>query len=306
MNENEINELFDYTPEADTDPADGDPADGDTADGESATEGEGGEADTDPADGDTADGDPDDGDPAEGKEAANDANSRYAAARRKAEAERDKAIAEERAKFEREKNELIASMGLVNPYTGKAVTTADELKEYQSASAEAHKKAFMEKNGLDDASYNKFVGQLPEVVAANAAKAKAESAAREASRTEADQRLAAEFDIIFKLDPDMKTKEDVFRSENYGAVLDNVKKGLSLSDAYKLANYDKLNARAAAAERQRTLNAQNSKGHMTTVGNAHGQTLAPVPDAERDLYRYLNPDMSDEDIARDYNKRFKR
>ena len=79
----------------------------------------------------------------------------------------------------------------------------------------------------------------------------------------------------------------------------------TLSDAYKLVNYEKLQQKAIAAEKQRTLNAQAGKSHMTPTTKAHGQALAPVPEAEREMYRLFNPTMSDEDIARDYNKRMK-
>ena len=302
MNEETINEAFEYTPDT-ADSADA----GDTAETVDTPDADGAE-DIGTDDGaEAGDGDNNATKGGEGGEVQTaDENARYAAARRQAEAERDKAISEANRRHEAEQRELITSLGLVNPYTGKPVTTKEELTAYKTASAEAHKKSFMEKNGLDDAAYNKFVGQLPEVVKANEAIAKAEAAAQSAKSTEARQRLDAEIEIISKLDPDIKSAEDLFKTEKYSEVLKHVRKGVSVSDAYKIVNFDKLAARSAAAERQRTLNAQTSKGHLNSTAAAHGQHLPPVPADEKEMYLLFNPEMSDEDIARDYHKRTKK
>lgn len=307
MNENAINEVFDFDPQT-AETADQSAGDGTAEVDAGFSEGE---ADvTDGASGAGAlDGDStQEGVSSEGGQSPEE-NKRYAAARRAAEAERDKAYAERDkvlADAKKAQDDLVASMGLIDPYTGKAVTTKEQFDAYKQASAEAHKKSFMQKNGLDEAGYNKFVGQLPEVVRANEAIAKAEAAAESARRSEASKRIDAEIEIISKLDPDIKSKEDLYKLDNYGEIFEKVKKGHSISDAYKLVNFEKLTARSAAAEKQRALNAQASKGHLSPTSGAHGQHLAPVPAADKAIYQYLNPDMSDEDIARDYNRRLKK
>ena len=142
MEENMINEAFEYTPDAGEAEAAEDTAPID----------EGGEAPdgTDDATVEVAGETEVEGDAVGGQSAAD--NSRFAAARRAAEAERDKAIAERDKAISDAKqaqNDLIASMGLVDPYTGKAVTTREEFDAYKTASAEAHKKSFMQKNGSE-------------------------------------------------------------------------------------------------------------------------------------------------------------
>ncbi|MBO7377124.1 MAG: hypothetical protein J6V01_08510, partial [Clostridia bacterium] len=59
-------------------------------------------------------------------------NARYAAARRKAEAERDAAIAEAQAEMENR----IVSMGIVNPYTGEPVEDMEGFERYTAALVE--------------------------------------------------------------------------------------------------------------------------------------------------------------------------
>ena len=317
MDENMINEAFGYTPEADTGSDAGtvnvngdERAAEDVSPYEDGANGDGSD-DTAEAAGDSASASDTSDDPetnggqldTDGQSA--EENARYAAIRRKSEAERDKAIAAAKADAQSYVNDAIASLGIVSPFTGKLVTTKEELEAYKNARAEDFKKTFKEKNNLDDDGYEQFVSQLPEVIAAREAKARADAAAKAADKETANQRITAEVEAISKLDPDIKTIEDVFKSENYGEVLARVKKGIPLSEAYKIVNFDKLTARSAAAEHQRILNAQAGKSHMTPTTKAHGQALAPVPDDVKASYRLFDPDMSDEDIARDYNKRAK-
>ena len=308
MGENEIYEAFGITPETNDNTTTGEGAD------KAAVDADGGASSTTDDGTDTSAADNEESPIGEGNDSAgetegtvNDSvqtpeeNAKFAAIRRQAEAERDRAIAEERAKSDAYVKNAIASLGIVSPYTGKPVTTPEEYEAYKNARAEDFKKNFKERNGLDDAGYDEFVGQLPEVVAAREAKARADAAQKEAARSSVD----AEIEIISKLDPDITNLESLFKTESYPEVFKRVKSGMSLSEAYKLVNYDKLQQKAIAAEKQRTLNNQAGKTHMTPTNKAHGQALTPVPDAEKEMYRLFNPDMSDEDIARDYNKRLK-
>ena len=309
MGENEIYEALGYTPEA-TETNSGDSAAADTSDGAVDTAADNGAPQTDDgntAASDTTSPDADGGSNASDGTAAQtpEERAKFAAIRRHAEAERDRAIADEKAKSEAYVKNAIASLGIVSPFTGKPVTTPEEFEAYKNARAEDFKKNFMEQNNLDDAGYDKFVGQLPEVVAAREAKAKADAAAEVAKEAKANTTLDTELKAISDIDPDITDLDALFKSESYPEVFKRVKSGMSLSDAYKLVNFDKLQAKSAAAEKQRALNAQAGKSHMTPTTQAHGQALSPVPDAEREMYRLFNPDMSDEDMARDYNKRLK-
>ena len=232
-------------------------------------------------------------------------NSQFAAARRQAEAERDRAIAAEKARADAQIKDVISSLNIVSPYTGKLITTPEEYAAYKNAKAADFKKGFMEKNKLDEKGYDEFVAQLPEVVSARDAVAKAADAEKAAVKEKAKAGIAAELEIISKLDPDIKDMGALFKTENYPEILARVKSGMSLSDAYKLVNFDKLQQRSAAAEKQRALNSAAGKSHMTPTTQAHGQALAAVPEEVKQNYRLFNPNMSEEDMARDYNKYLK-
>lgn len=230
-------------------------------------------------------------------------NRRFAAARRRAEAERDRAIAEERANSERYINEAIASLGITDPSTGAPITTKAQYDAVRSAQAANAKNAFMQQNGLTEAEYNGLISNLPEVQAARQALAEAERAAKESSAITAKMRIDEQLKEISKMDSSVKSLDDLMAMDTYPQFYELVKKGNSFTDAYKLANYSRLVERAAAAEKQRTLNAQTGKAHLMPQNAGQGQGLPSVPADVAEYYRLINPEMSAEEIARDYAKR---
>lgn len=237
---------------------------------------------------------------ARGTQSAED-NARFAAARREAERQRDEAVSEANTRHERELSEVFAAVGLVNPYTGKPVTNMAELAEYNKAKGDQHKKSFMEKNGMTEAEYEEFTSQLPEVAAARRAKAQAEAAEAQARSEKAKSIVDAEIGIIGKLNPDIKSVDDLVAHESYEKILPYVKRGYSVSDAYKIANYDKLTEAASASARQQVLNSQSGKAHLTQ-SESRGTGIEAVPAEVLRQYREFNPEMSDSEIAKEWAK----
>ena len=85
-------------------------------------------------------------------------NARYAAMRRKAEAD-----AEKRMNAELDKS--IASLGLTDPYTNKPITNRAEMQAYRQRFVEEQRKEMQEKAGMSPEDYQRFVDSLPEVQA---------------------------------------------------------------------------------------------------------------------------------------------
>lgn len=227
-------------------------------------------------------------------------NSRYAAARRHAERERDRAIAEERERSAREADRMVESLGMVNPYTGQMIKTKAEYDAYATAKAGEAKKNFLEQSGITEAQYQQMIQSLPEVQEALRAKAESERAAAEYRQAQAKSRLDEQMKEVTKLDPEIRTIDDLSKMENYDAFYALVKKGNSFADAYRLANFDKLVERSNAAEKQRVLNASAGKQHMTTVSSSQSSGLDAVPPETREIYRTMFPDMNDEQIAKEF------
>lgn len=307
LEQNDINSIFDYTPETTESGTGAEPTTTETTTPDTPSaetqgiSGEGAEG-TGEANNQTEETVPD----ASGNEhpaQSESDNRRFAAARRRAEAERDRAIAEERANSERYINDAIAALGITDPATGTPVTTKAQYDAMRQAQAQNAKQSFMQANNMTEADYNALVGTLPEVQAARKALAEAEQAARKSNEAAAKIKIDEQIKEISKMDPAVKSIDDIMAMENYQEFYDLVKKGNSFTDAYKLANYSRLVERAAAAEKQRTLNAQAGKAHLTPQNAGQGQGLPTVPAEEMEYYKMLCPDMTPEEIARDWAKR---
>ena len=92
--------------------------------------------------------------------------------------------------------------------------------------------------------------------------------------------------------------------ETYPKLYEMVKKGYSIVDAYKLANYDTLTTKAAAASRQAAVNAVQSKQHLSKT-KPRGDGSVSVPDSVLEEYRVLNPGATKEDIQKHYQRYIK-
>jgi len=229
---------------------------------------------------------------------------RYAAARRKAEAERDAAIRrakeDARAEAQRTIDEAFRNSGLTNPYTKRPITTKAEYDEYKERSEAEQKARVLKKSGMSDAEWDAFVETLPEVRAAKEAQRAAETAARQAREQQARRMFDEQLREISTLDPAIREAGDLRKLDTYPRFMELVKKGNSLTDAYKLANFDRLSRASAAAGEQAAKNAAQGKRHLSqTVSRGTG--AAPVPADVREEYLALNPTATDEEIRRHYN-----
>ena len=230
-------------------------------------------------------------------------DSGFSAARRRAEAERNAAIAKARADAQAEAQRVVdqffRNSGLVNPYTKTPITTKAEYETYRKQFQARQKQTVLEKTGMTPEEYKTFVDGLPEVQAARQAKEAADKAARAAREREARALVEEQLKEVQGLDPSIKSLQDLSKMETYPQLYEMVKRGYSIVDAYKLANYDALTARAAAASRQAAVNAVQSKRHLSAT-KPRGEGAVSVPDSVLEEYRVLNPGASREEIQKHY------
>ena len=221
-------------------------------------------------------------------------NAKFAAARRKAEQERDAAIAQARQQAQRSLDEAIAAMGQTNPYTGKAITNKAEWDQWKQQEAQERTREVAESAGMSEQEFGQFVNNLPQVRAANRA---AEAARQQQQKLLLDEQITA----INKLDPSIKTVSDLMQRPEYKEIYANVRKGLSIVDAYKLVNFDSLTQSKAAGARQAALNSAAGKEHMTPT-QARGSGAVTVPKDVKEMYRLYNPEATDAEIQAHYAK----
>ena len=214
-------------------------------------------------------------------------NARYAAMRRKAEAD-----AEKRMNAELDKS--IASLGLTDPYTNKPITNHAEMQAYRQRFVEEQRKEMQEKAGMSPEDYQRFVDSLPEVQAGKAAQQKVMD-------LEIRAKIDSQMREIQMISPEIKSMEDLSKLDNFDKLYDMVGKGYELADAYKVLNYDRLTAKAAEAAKQQALNSIGGKNHLQPV-TPRGQGSVPVPADVVAEYRALMPEATDAEIQAHYNK----
>ena len=236
-------------------------------------------------------------------------NAAFAAARRKAEAERDAAVEKARTDAREEArrtiDEAFRNSGLVNPYTKQPITSKAEYDEYRQRYDAERKASLLKKSGMSDAEFSAFIDGLPEVQQAKAAQRAAEQARRAAMETQAKLRTEEELKEIGKLNPNIRELKDLTAMETYPRFLELVRRGNTLLDAYRLANLDALASGAAAATRQAAINAVQSKRHMDRT-KERGTGAMRVPEDVKAMYRALNPGATDAEIQAHYNRSHKK
>jgi len=119
------------------------------------------------------------------------------------------------------------------------------------------------------------------------------------------QRIESEVTEIGRLDPAVRSWEDIRNTPGYERLGELVRGGVSLVDAYKLVHFDRLTGNAAAGARQAALNARNGKAHLQSLSGTGGETLPAVPGEVLRAYRAIMPELSVREIEQHYNQYLK-
>ena len=122
------------------------------------------------------------------------------------------------------------------------------------------------------------------------------------SEAEAKARVDAELAEIHKMDPTINTVEDLLSMPSAKAFYDLVRKGNSFLDAFRLANFDRLQTARAEAARQQAMNNARGKDHLTGTGTPQGTGAATVPADEMRAFKLFNPTATEAEITAWYNK----
>lgn len=228
-------------------------------------------------------------------------NAQFAAARRKA--ERDARLEAERIREEegRKQDALIAGLGFTNPETGLPVRTRAEYEAMQAATARQKNADLARRAGMSEEEWNRHIEQAPAVVEARAMKQRAAEAEQAARMEQVRVQMQEELAEISKLDGTVKSFDDLRASEGWPQMEAMMRRGYGMLDAYKLANYEALGERRAAAARQTAYNATAQKQHMQRT-EQQGTGGVSVPRSVMEQYRQLNPGVSDAEIAAHYAK----
>lgn len=122
---------------------------------------------------------------------------------------------------------------------------------------------------------------------------------------QARARLIAEQQIreIAGIDGSVQSMEDLLAMENYEDFYALVKKGMSLTEAYKLCHYERLMQRQADRAARQTMVSLASRQHMTALaGGAGTGDYSSVPAEVAAQFRLAKPGITDGEIRKKYRK----
>lgn len=213
---------------------------------------------------------------------------------------REQIARELRARAAKQLDENIAALGLTNPYTKEPIKNKADFDAYRAKVDEDRRAKLLKKAGMSEEEFTKLAAEQPEI------KAQLEEA-REAKRQAAAAAMNEQLRQIHELDPAINTVEDLAKMPNYAEFYRFVKQNrLSLVEAYRLANMERLSERAAAATKQAAINAAQSKAHLeATKARGKGGDVTVVPNDVREYYRMINPKASEAEVKADYAKYLK-
>lgn len=196
--------------------------------------------------------------------------------------------------------------GYKNPETGADIHTMQDYFDAMDAQnriarQKAIEQATANQTAEQRAALQRLIDSDPEK-----ARLKAEMEELKAARVndEAQAAFAADFAALQKLEPSLKTPDDLAKLDGFDKMVELVQRnGLDMVTAYKALNYGKAVQSGTEAGKQAAINAARGKGHLA----AHGGTgqpsnLKPIPDNMRGMLKDAFPGKSDEELTKLYNQ----
>ncbi len=162
--------------------------------------------------------------------------------------------------------------GVLNPYTGKPISTEADLRDYERYYAEEQQKAELREMGVDPARLDALIGNLPVVKQAQ------EMLERQQAQ-QANEQLQREFDALREEYPDcgFADMQGMYADEAGRRVLELWRDSprLTVADAYFLLNRGSILEKQSAAIKQGMRNQMSGKQHLrqTSGGDAAGREV---------------------------------
>lgn len=219
------------------------------------------------------------------------------------ETDRDAIFAEARRAAENRMNGINSRVAsrfkdMKNPETGQPIRTVEDYFDALDAQERIAARQQMEQNGIDPAL-------LDQMIANNPAIRQAQEILRENQLNEGQRELDSQVRAISEFYPEVQSLADISKMDTFPAFDAYVRNGLSLVDAFKLANFETMSQRTAAATKQAAINAAKGKSHLSPVGvGADGQTtqFVDIPPEAREVWEQAYPDLSYKELKEKYNK----
>lgn len=220
-------------------------------------------------------------------------NAKFAAARRQAE--------EQLREYQHQKELLDAEFakrfeGYTNPITGQPVKTSKDYLEALDAQQRLETNRRLEENGINPAIIENAINNNPVVM-------QAQEILRMNQIEQAKISMQNDITEISKLDASIKTIDDLGNKPYAQDLISYVNSGLSLIDAFKLANFESLINQKSEASKQAAINQAKGKAHLSaTDGISNSDELLDIPENDIPKWKAFFPDASMKELKEKYNR----
>ena len=181
-------------------------------------------------------------------------NARYAAIRRRAEEEARKRYESEIGQL----NQRVAAMcnGTKHPVTGQPITNINEYFDALSIQQRQAQEAELQEKGVDPKLIDRMVASNPAVL-------QAQMYMEQMRLQEANAQIQRDVEEISKLDPNIKTMEDLANAPYINELVAYCQNhNATITDAYKVLQFDNIRTVDTDAARQQAINQMRGKSHL--------------------------------------------
>ena len=183
-----------------------------------------------------------------------------------------------------------------NPETGQPIRSAQDYYEAMAAQERMNAREQMQQNGIDPNVIDNLIANSPAVRQAQAATA-------ELNNYRAQQKLEADYKEILALDPSLNGIDDILNDPAMPLMAERVAQGMSLVDAYKIVNFDKVFNSKEAAVKQQTINQVKGKNHLSTGAAVNvSSDLEDIPANMLEDFKDRFPEKSPKELKALYNQ----
>lgn len=197
--------------------------------------------------------------------------------------------------------------GQTNPYTGQPIRSEADYRAWQTEKQRRDSEEQLRAAGIDPAAIQGAVDRQVQPLRQELEMARMETMRERARRAQdaAQVTIRQQLDLIARLDPSVKSMEDIAAMPTAEAFRGYVAKGLGLEEAFYMANRKAIEERKLTAARAAGVSAAASKGHLAPVGGGGQAETVEVPAEQRALYRELMPEATDAEILAAYKQYLK-
>ena len=219
------------------------------------------------------------------EEQSDEDNARYAAIRRKAEADAAK-----------QRDRAIADLGYTDE-DGNPITTLDELMRFKQRESKQKADAEYEDEierlldyGMSEEEAEEIIENKRAAAEYKAVKGQLDEARNRQRQAEFDRKVEEELEMIREYDPSIKSIADLSKMDNFDAFKANVASGDNYITAYLRSHKGK--SRAGTRD--------SGKSHLKSTSTRGGSGSGSIPESVYAEYLMFNPDATRKEIREHY------